>query len=430
MMIKVFDLMVCFFEGYMYFTLLNHFLNLRVKKKCIYVTIVGVLMFFIFLINQLQLSAVNLFVSAIVNVVLCQILFEDRFKKKIFYIVLNGFIICSCELFMLTMVSLPIGFKAIDYSNSTKMILMVIVIKMSSYFVIRFICLVTKNVKNNFFPSLIPYFSVFPLSCMVLYMGIIYSDFDLNDKTLSSVIIIVGCILLWISNIFLFVIYDRMVSMMTRVRDYELTEIKNNLEGQHYRQIEEINKKHSNIIHDMNNYLITIDQLAEQENNLEIVHLVQSLNNHIVKIEEGNYSSDYIINAILNGKKQSAHLKKIEYTVYVEPGFVRPEIEDIDLISILSNLLDNALEACDSCTEGKIDVQIYKANDGKFTTMRIKNNYIDKPHEINGEFITRKENPSMHGIGLHQVKSIVEKYGGWINIEYGENEFCVTIMFA
>lgn len=431
MFYKVFDLGICFFEGYMYFVLWNHFMELRVKKRWFYMTIITVSMVCLFFVNLIKLTKLNLAASILISVMLCQILFVDSFRKKVFYIFLCGFILWCCEFFMMVIFRIPLGSKAIDYYNSpSKMVLLILSSKLLTFLVIWIICIFTKNVKGNFFPTLVPYFSIFPFSCMLVYIGITYSNINLTDNSIASTVIALGCVVQWIANIVLFMIYDRMVSMMNRVRDYELTDVKRNLENQHYKQIEEINRNHSNIIHDMNNYLNTIEKLAEKDNNKEIVGLITSLNHHIIKVEASNYCDDYILNAILNGKKQEATAKGVEFRVYVEPGYEKPAIEDIDAISVMCNLLDNAIEAGSQCPEGFVDVQMYKANDGKFTTIKIKNNYKHKPVEKYGVFITRKRNPGMHGIGIQHVKAIIEKYGGWITIEYGDGEFRVTVMFA
>lgn len=431
MFFGAFDLGICFFEGYMYFILWNHFMELRVKKRWFYTTIITAAVVCLFFVNQLRLSKLNLGASILISVILCQILFVDSFKKKVFYILLCGFILWSCEFFMMVIFRIPLGSKALDYyNNPSKMVLLILSSKLLTFLVIWIICTFTRNVKDNFFPTLVPYFSIFPFSCMLVYVGITYSNINLMDESMASSVIITGCVVQWIANVVLFLIYDRMVSMVNRVRDYELTDIKRNLENQHYTQIEEINRKHSNIIHDMNNYLNTIEKLAEKENNEEIVSLITSLNHHIIKVDASNYCENYIMNAILNGKKQEAITKGVDFHVYIEPGFERPEIEDIDVISVMSNLLDNAIEAGSQCPQGFVNVQMYKSNDGKFTTIKIKNNYKHKPVEKYGEFITRKQNPGMHGIGIHHVKTIVEKYGGWITIEYENGEFCVTVMFA
>lgn len=428
---KLFDLGICFFEGYMYFFFLSHFLKRRFDKKWVSVAVVGILMLGVFGINQFGIAGLNLVASLTLCMVLCQILFISPVKKKVFYVLLCCFIVLCGEFVMMVIFYPYLGNETIELSNDPKNLLMLVLSsKLLTFMVIRIICHVSDNGKSMFFPSLAPYFCCFPIACLVVYVGITYSNISFLNPKFPTVMLEIGCVLLLAANIVLFVVYDRMIFMMNRVKEYELTDIKSRLENQHYLQIEEINRKHSEIIHDMGNYLQTIETLALEENNEKIVDIIDSLNRHIVKVGEEHYCNHQILNAILNGKKQEALIKKVDYNVYVELGFEKPEVEDIDLISIMSNLIDNAIEAANKCPNGFVDVQMYKANDGRFTTIKITNNYLEQPVEKDGEFITRKQNPTMHGIGIRNVKKIVERYGGWTNIEYGEGEFCVTIMFA
>ncbi|MBS5063883.1 MAG: sensor histidine kinase [Hungatella hathewayi] len=428
---KLFDLAICFFEGYMYYTLWSHFLKLRVKKAWFSICVLSVTSISLFCVNQLHIAGLNLAVAMVLSMIACCIMFIDTFKKKIFYVLLSGFVLICCEFIMGGIFSVNFGKSALTYDNQPVIVLLVTISsKLLSYVVIRLICHVSGNGKNLFFASLAPYFSVFPIACFVMYIGIAYSPIDFEHFTFGPITMVVGCVLLWIANIVLFIVYDRMTYMMNRVKEYELTDFKSQLENQHYKQIEEMNRKHSEIIHDMGNYLKTIERLAVSESNEKIVEFIESLNEQIIDAGEEYYCNHQILNAILNGKKQDAAIKGVDYKVYVEMGFEKPDVNDCDLISIISNLIDNAIEAASKCKDGYVDVQMYKANDGRFITLKITNNYKEKPLEKNGEFVSRKQNPALHGIGIRHVRSIVEHYGGWTNIEYGDNKFTVTIMFA
>lgn len=428
---KLFDLGSCFFEGYTCFVFLNHFLKLRIKKTWFSVTVVGSLMLCLFAVNQLKIAGLNLFAATILCVIMGHILFSSSLRKKLFYVMVCVFIMLCSEFVVIGIYNLPLGNNTIDFTNDPiKGLMAILTIKLLAFLVVRIICHVSDNGKTLFFPSLVPYFCCVPISCVVIYIGITYSDIRFAVSTPSTFVILAGCILLLIANVSLFILYDRIIFIMNQLKEYELTDIKRNLENQHYLQIEEINRKHSEIIHDMSNYLKTIETLALKENNEKIVDIIESLNSHIIKVGEDHYCNHQILNAILNGKKQEALSRNIDYRVQVELGFEKPNVKDIDLISIMSNLIDNAIEAASKCPVGIIDIQLYKVNDGRFTTIKISNNYIEEPLEKDEEFISRKQNPSMHGIGLRHVKTIVEEYGGWTNIEYGDDKFCVTIMFA
>lgn len=428
---KVLYLCTCIFEGYISYNFWKHFLRLRIKNTWFPILIMTSAMGSLFAINQLHIAGINLIASTTLNFLACFLLFNDTIKKKSFYAMLAVFIIACSEFVFMIVLNLPLGNFTLNYDIApNKMILLAICSKLLPFLVMRIVCYLSDYGKTMFFPSLVPYFCCFPVSCLVLYIGISYSNISFDLILPAEIILLTGCVLLLVSNFILFIVYDKMNFMMNQAKECELTDVKRKLESSHYNRIEEINKKNSEILHDMNNYLLTIKDLAEKDNNKEIIQMIHSLNNKVIKIKEGQYCNHHIINAILNGKKQDAFLKQVKFDIYVEEGLVKPKIEDIDLISILSNLIDNAIEAASKLPDGFVKIQMYKVNDGSFLTIKIKNNYKDEPVLRGDKFITRKHNPTMHGIGINNVKSIVEQYRGWTHFEFEQGHFCVTIMFS
>ena len=60
-----------------------------------------------------------------------------------------------------------------------------------------------------------------------------------------------------------------------------------------------------------------------------------------------------------------------------------------------------------------------------YKAVNAKENEIVKE---NGNFVTGKRNPELHGMGLKNVKQIVEKYEGYIEVSYDECSFTVVVM--
>jgi sensor histidine kinase regulating citrate/malate metabolism len=100
-------------------------------------------------------------------------------------------------------------------------------------------------------------------------------------------------------------------------------------------------------------------------------------------------------------------------------------IENTDLCSILSNLLDNAIEA--SC----------KLNENRYINIEMitfKNQFnIKIVNATNGEYklengkLKTTKSGDLHGIGIGHVKSIVESYGGILNVNPESKSFITHI---
>lgn len=106
------------------------------------------------------------------------------------------------------------------------------------------------------------------------------------------------------------------------------------------------------------------------------------------------------------------------------PAFIL--ISDSDLCVILSNALENALQACQpfaadgtACT---IDVQFYE-REGKFF-FQITNPCGEGIHFENGIPVSDRPN---HGIGVQSISAIVQKYGGVCTFLVKDRQFILRL---
>lgn len=91
-------------------------------------------------------------------------------------------------------------------------------------------------------------------------------------------------------------------------------------------------------------------------------------------------------------------------------------LRDIDICIVLSNALDNAIHACKKIAGTEKYIRISGRIQGDFLMMEIENSY-------QGTGIFKK------GIGLSNVKTIAEKYGGAMSIKTQENVFLLHVLF-
>ena len=99
-----------------------------------------------------------------------------------------------------------------------------------------------------------------------------------------------------------------------------------------------------------------------------------------------------------------------------------------DICTILSNLLDNAIEATQFVEEPDvIELTIRRVN--YMLLIKVSNSCIQ-----DREFIeypeTTKENKKMHGWGIPSVKETVEKYNGTLKLAKDNGRFIVSAMLC
>ena len=100
----------------------------------------------------------------------------------------------------------------------------------------------------------------------------------------------------------------------------------------------------------------------------------------------------------------------------------------MDVITIFSNLINNAIESSIKAEDKKINLYMYEVNN-KFVYVKIKNSCTEKPMEIDGKLVSSKNDKYLHGIGLLSINKAIKKYGGKLNWNYNETEkeICFTL---
>lgn len=96
-----------------------------------------------------------------------------------------------------------------------------------------------------------------------------------------------------------------------------------------------------------------------------------------------------------------------------------------DLAVILSNGLDNAIEAAQQVTEQAPFISVtVDAKDG-FVKVRISNNAVAAPVIADGKIVTTKLDKLLHGFGLESIRQLAQKYDGHSSLEY--QDYVVTL---
>ncbi len=108
----------------------------------------------------------------------------------------------------------------------------------------------------------------------------------------------------------------------------------------------------------------------------------------------------------------------------------REFIEDKDLVIILTNLLDNAIESSMKSEKKSIEFSLYTLN-GSYVVLKVINSCDEAPLVRKGQLITKKDNQEIHGYGVKNIQRVVKRYNGMTMWEYSEIDkqfkFLITI---
>lgn len=198
-----------------------------------------------------------------------------------------------------------------------------------------------------------------------------------------------------------------------------------------YKMLDEQYSQSERLRHDMKNHVIALSGLLK---NRELEKMDDYLENMKDSGNLGNceeVTGSRVVDALLYQKRKVAEQRNIAWECDVQISEIC-RINEFDLCVLFGNLLDNALQACErlQCSNSGndsdyfIDIQAKAVK--KYFLLEVKNstNAADVP-EIG---YTCKNNVAEHGIGLLNVKDVVYKYNGAINMNLENGIFVISIL--
>ncbi len=176
--------------------------------------------------------------------------------------------------------------------------------------------------------------------------------------------------------------------------------------------------------HDMKNHTMVILSYLE-ENQIEEAkryagEILNKLNRMYTYVNVGNELLSYIINHKLSEAKEQG----LEIKAEIE-NLSFDYMASVDFSALLNNILDNAIRGALSSREKKLEVQIYRQKGMDIVT--VKNSIDESVLDKNPELVSTKQEAG-HGYGMKQIRSIVEKYDGMMDVYEKNALFIVSVM--
>jgi len=183
--------------------------------------------------------------------------------------------------------------------------------------------------------------------------------------------------------------------------------------------------------HDFKNHLNVLYIIVQTENDGQarerIKEYIEKLTDSIKPADELLDIGDQVLGAIIYSKKVLAEEKNICFEVEFEGEIPEYPIERYELVELLGNLLDNAIEAAEGGSDDNSKVILTLGTEGGHRIIEVKNTGkairqgdIDKVFRRG--FSTKKG--KCRGYGLYNIKKIVNDHNGTIGLS---SDNCHTV---
>lgn len=374
----------------------------------------------IFLSNNLL---INTFSFLAINFAFAFICFNIRSYKALFLSVILTAFSMALEFATIFVISGLFGAQIDAYNDQPMLLIIEGIISKLLYFITCLLLLnfIEKEKSSSRFPLS---FYAYPLIAMLALFSFWYVCLQSETSDEIQTLLAIVSLLLFAATVMLFITYQHNIE---KENQYILLKSEfNRLEAEkvYYDILEHQNQQLMIYAHDAKNHLSTIKSLNE---NPVVDDYITKMTKNLTKYTQISQSGNMTLDVILNRYKTESELKGIKFTFDVRLCNLS-FVDDFDLVTILGNLLDNALEAAEKSEAKVISLETDYRN--AYKLIIISNSCDVAPTSVNDRLITTKKDKSIHGLGLKSVLSKVREYEGDIDWEYLEDEklFVTTVM--
>ena len=237
-----------------------------------------------------------------------------------------------------------------------------------------------------------------------------------------KIAIIIGVVILFSALCFVgfFLIRRTLYNMIDR----RIERFQSELIEKQVREIQNMYRQVRGWRHDYRNHINNMKIQLSQENYDGLSDYLDELADDLDTVDTVIKTGNVMADAILNSKLNVAEKMNVQLNVKANVPEMLP-MSDVELCSVLGNMLDNAVEACGTLPEeerfmrgyiGKLKGQLY---------LSVQNS-AGKVRKEKGSYLSTKEGE--HGYGLFRIDRVAKKYGGYVNRQNEEGIFATEIM--
>lgn len=415
-----FEIIAIFIESYFSFRLSDLFVLQDIEKKRA-VILSAILTLLIFIINLFHLFSLTTLAIALVFVpvakrFLFRVPFFDTFSITAFF----SFCIVFIDFFSMTV----LGVLLDNHKFATEVVAIPSEYRCAFLLISKSILVIMFFIVKNLLIYLNKLKSRNLLLITVLgYIGVFYyaqSTFEkIEFKVIVNWFVLFITVILCLFSLSAYICYQKVAE------EKRLIEVRNHTIAADYTDLTKYYQGNAQLYHDMKHHIMVLRDLFENKKYGEAEKYLNTLSEVVTGLE-CTWTGNAIMDCILNNKKAVCELANIN--IIIDVDLINVELDGVMISTILSNLLDNAIEACQKFEDEipSIRVAIRHINDMIF--VKIQNPALDFLASESGILITTKDNKDkQHGWGLKSVESTVKMEGGVFQYFCKKGEFVSVV---
>lgn len=261
------------------------------------------------------------------------------------------------------------------------------------------------------------------LSAAIVFVFIL---FDVENRYIGSTVS-AGMVCL---NLIVFYICDELAGTYVKLKESALVARQLESYSNQLNVVMKSEEKVRGLRHDLKHHLSEILMLADRGRTREIVAYVRNMQENLLNegeyVSSGNTDIDSLVNLMLERAKRELGTVRCRVCVPQEL-----DISAFDWNIILGNLMDNAIEAARRSRDKFLQLKVHYQKGMLF--IAIRNSFDGELLKAQERYLStkdydREDESQVHGLGIRNVRRIVEKYNGSMEISDCGHIFEVRIL--
>lgn len=284
--------------------------------------------------------------------------------------------------------------------------------------------LVAVDNKGIIFKS-IGFLGLIAIICFLAINGL----YEINESKLININILIIFAFLILIFFYLYISIQKFMKYIVTIYEKKILEDQYRLTEYYLNIVESKTNELKMLSHNIKDHLLMIKYLAEKDNEelikyLDDVKKIEDIGN-IIRIEQMEYISPIIQNKIEIALQYGVKIKifnKLEDEIY-------DNWDRIDIVLIVSNLLDNAINALKTCDSKFRTIEFTVGENNNYLYFKSSNYFSSSNRDFKNINSIRNDRLE-RGNGLKIIDTIVKKYSGWLeyNIEDDIITFIATLI--
>ena len=390
-----------------------------IDKRFEFISYIGFYLFITILYLVINIPIIML-ISNLAGLLLLSLNYKANLKHR-FLSILFIYIILLCVESIATLLTGYVNFPIFS-KNYYSSVFGIVSIQILSY-VIVLILQNYKKIKSGKTVTTSYWIGILTIPMASLYFIIIL--FYVTGLSITHLLLCITFLL--IINVNTFSFYDKTIDVIENKMENQMLMQKNNYYEKQFELIKTSIITTRSIQHDFSNHLHIIEILFQKNETSKLGEYLLDLQAAINKSKNHANSGNLIIDSILNFKIQEAKQKNIETQIELSVP-EKLKITSFDMMVILGNLFDNAMNA-----SAKLDVNKRKINleiqfNKSILFIKINNHFDGIVCRDGNQILSTHADRLNHGIGLSNVRNTIEKYCGKLDVNYTKENFYVNVM--